>query len=122
MKLATAVVLAVPTFAAIPVYAQTAIPNHGFESAAYSNSGVYEKSVPAQPSEPPRPTPRAADGKPDLSGVWLARNKLPNHGVPSGKLPYTAAGQEAYQHNLSKEVDPQSLCILIGEPRAILDG
>jgi hypothetical protein len=30
---------------------------------------------PAAPAAPPRPTPRAADGHPDLSGVWVAGNR-----------------------------------------------
>ena len=93
---------------------QPAVPKGDAPKAA--SKSPYDQPPPAGP------TPKMPDGKPDLSGVWLAKNDYLNHGVPSGKLPYTAAGQEAYQHNLSKEVNPQSLCILIGEPRAILDG
>src|SRR5918912_221090 len=29
----------------------------------------------AKPAEAPKPTPRAADGHPDLSGVWIAGNR-----------------------------------------------
>src|SRR5262245_19611038 len=27
------------------------------------------------PAAPPKPTPRAADGRPDLSGIWIAGNR-----------------------------------------------
>lgn len=106
-----------------PLYAQTAAPGVNQPStAAYSNAGVYDKSVSAQPSETPRSAPRTPDGKPDLSGVWGSKNEYLDKGLPGGKLPYTPAGQAAYQYNLTKAIDPQSLCILIGEPRAVLDG
>jgi hypothetical protein len=29
----------------------------------------------AKPAEPPKPTPRTADGHADLSGVWIAGNR-----------------------------------------------
>lgn len=65
----------------------------------------------------PRPTPRTPDGKPDFSGVWNGPAKYLNQDFPNG-MPYTPAGLAAYQYNMTKAVDPQSLCILIGEPRA----
>ena len=52
---------------------------------------------------------------------WTGRRYI-NKDVPGGQLPYTAAGQAAYQDNMTKAVDPQSLCVLIGQPRADLDG
>jgi hypothetical protein len=45
-----------------------------------------------------------------------------NRDLPGGLLPYTAAGEAAYQYNMTQAVDPQSLCVLIGQPRADLDG
>jgi hypothetical protein len=117
------VVFVVLFFASVPVYAQTAAPaSTRLVPASYSSTGLDDKAAARQPAESPQPAPRTSDGKPDLSGVWVSKNEYLNHGAPSGQLPYTAAGQEAYQYNLTKEVDPQSLCILIGEPRAILDG
>jgi len=75
-----------------------------------------------EPTSPPRPTPRTADGHPDLSGFWkgsLATSPVGNIGkdLPGFKLPLTAAGEAALQHNLTATVDPESLCIIGGIPR-----
>ena len=78
-------------------------------------------SVTSKPSVAPRPTPRTPDGKPDLSGVWNGPGIYINKDFPEGKLPYTSAGEAAYQYNMTGAVDPQSLCIIIGQPRADLD-
>ena len=86
---------------------------------ADSNAGDNGRSASAKPA--PRPTPRTPDGKPDFSGVWNGPGIYINKDFPGGQLPYTAAGQAAYQYNMTKAVDPQSLCILIGQPRADLD-
>src|SRR5246127_3732948 len=69
-----------------------------------------------------KPTPRMADGHPDLSGYWKGtRDTTPvgNIGkdLPGFKLPLTPAGQAALQHNLTATIDPESLCILGGIPR-----
>src|ERR1700722_1228198 len=69
-----------------------------------------------------RPTPRTADGHPDLSGYWKGiRGTSPvgNIGkdLPGFKLPLTAAGEAALQHNLTVTIDPESLCIIGGIPR-----
>ncbi len=68
------------------------------------------------------PTPRTADGRPDLSGYWKgtrATRPVGNIGkdLPGFKLPLTATGQAALQHNLTKTVDPEALCIIGGIPR-----
>jgi hypothetical protein len=69
-----------------------------------------------------RPTPRTADGHPDLSGFWKGtRDTKPvgNIGkdLPGFKLPLTPAGEAALQHNLTATIDPESLCIIGGIPR-----
>jgi hypothetical protein len=69
-----------------------------------------------------KPTPRTADGHPDLSGFWKGtRNTIPvgNIGkdLPGHKLPLTPAGEAALKHNLTATVDPESLCIIGGIPR-----
>jgi hypothetical protein len=102
-------------------YAQSASPvPNAAAPMADTDSEASNKAAP-KPPKTPRPAPRTADGKPDLSGVWNGPGVYINRGFPDGKLPYTSAGEAAYQYNMTKAVDPQSLCIIIGQPRADLD-
>jgi hypothetical protein len=75
-----------------------------------------------EPSGTPGPTPRGADGHPDLNGFWkgsLATSPVGNIGkdLPGFKLPLTVAGEAALKHNLTETIDPESLCIIGGIPR-----
>lgn len=76
-----------------------------------------------EPTGPARPTPRGPDGKPDLTGYWKSVREPGKPGgnlgkdQPGFKLPFTPAGQAALQHNYTKTVDPEALCILGGIPR-----
>ena len=67
-----------------------------------------------------RPTPRASNGKPDLSGYWrgpLLRNMDKN--VPGGfKAIFTPAGAAAYEHNRTATINPEGLCLFADIPRA----
>src|SRR5512134_2260924 len=92
----------------------------------YSNvvSGQGERSLTVVDvkSATPRPTPRTANGRPDLSGYWKGtRDTRPvgNIGkdLPGWKLPLTPAGEAALQYNLTKTIDPEALCIIGGIPR-----
>jgi hypothetical protein len=69
-----------------------------------------------------KPAPRTADGHPDLSGYWKGlRNTTPVGNIakdlPDHKLPFTAAGEAAWKHNVTATIDPESLCIPGGIPR-----
>jgi hypothetical protein len=75
-----------------------------------------------EPKDPPQPTPRTADGKPDFSGFWKgsrATKPVGNIGkdLPGFKLPLTPAGEAALHHNLTQTIDPEALCIIGGIPR-----
>ena len=69
-----------------------------------------------------RPVPRTGDGHPDLSGYWKGTRDTKPVGniakdLPGLKLPLTPAGEEAWKHNLTATIDPESLCIPGGIPR-----
>jgi hypothetical protein len=71
---------------------------------------------------PKGPTPRMADGHPDLSGYWVPSTKdkpVGNLGkdLPGYKLPFTPAGRAALKYNSEHTIDPESLCIVGGIPR-----
>jgi len=87
------------------------------------DQGEGESLFGREPSGPSRPAPRLADGHPDFTGFWRALREPGKPGGNLGKdqpgfrLPYSAAGEAALKHNLTKTIDPESLCILGGIPR-----
>jgi hypothetical protein len=105
---------------AILTTALSSSPLIGQQTAAPETS---ERSLTApEPTGPAKPTPRTADGHPDLTGFWKGDRKTKPVGnigkdLPGFKLPLTAAGQAALQHNLTQTIDPESLCIIGGIPR-----
>jgi len=79
-------------------------------------------SLTAEDVKSSKPAPRTPDGHPDLTGFWRGtRNTKPvgNIGkdLPGFKLPLTPAGEAALKFNVSKTIDPESLCIIGGIPR-----
>jgi hypothetical protein len=71
---------------------------------------------------PQGPTPRAGDGRPDLTGYWRDDGNANPHGnigkdLPGFKLPFTPAGEAAHKYNVEHTIDPESLCIQGGLPR-----
>jgi hypothetical protein len=74
------------------------------------------------PAGPPKPAPRTADGKPDLSGFWKGPLIFGGMFKSVGGPPFTPAGEEAYKYNLAKSINPEALCLFAGIPRASISG
>ena len=75
-----------------------------------------------RPQGPPKPAPRTADGKPDLSGFWKGPLIFGGMFKSVGGPPFTPAGEEAYKNNLTKSINPEALCLFAGIPRASISG
>ena len=90
--------------------------------AAFAQATPPPAATAARPDWPPAgPTPRTADGKPDLSGNWQPNAIRQNVDlVGSGvEVPLLAAAQAVYQNhqqNMSKD-DPEARCLPPGVPR-----
>lgn len=90
-------------------------------SAADLALSAMATSLPDRP--PVSPTaPRDPFGHADLSGYWKTTPGTRPIGniakdLPGFRLPYTAAGDAAHQHNLTQTIDPEGLCLPSGIPR-----
>jgi hypothetical protein len=72
------------------------------------------------------PVSRAADGKPDLSGLWYIRPFAKYHvnfAADFGKVPLTPSGESIYKRHLEKlgAEDPSTRCLPSGVPRFYAD-
>ena len=127
---AVGAVLAVMLAGGASLGATTACAQNAAAHAAASQSSADVESDPEtrsllfgeEPPGPPGPAPRAADGHPDLSGYWKGSPRTHPVGnigkdLPGFKLPLTPAGRTALEYNLTKTIDPESLCIIGGMPR-----
>ncbi len=121
--------------AAAAVVLLTALPVRSQEGASDTDS-------PRRPSPPVGPllhpksyehpdvdksVPRDPFGHPDLTGWWQPDRRdqpVGNIGkdLPGFELPYTEAGKQAHQHNLTVTPDPEGVCLPSGLPRQSASG
>ena len=71
------------------------------------------------PARPKGPTPRLANGKPDLSGLWNGGGPVGDIAqglMPGEQIVLTAWGEKTMKAHLSKD-DPEANCLPTGVPR-----
>ena len=109
----------------LQIWAQTPNPNAltaPAGSQAYPSAATQSKPGAAKPAWPPSgPTPRTADGKPDLSGAWAPNAIRQNVNlVATGvQVPFQPWAEKVYQQHkdtISRD-DPEARCLPPGVPR-----
>lgn len=116
--LTTAGVLATLPWVCIPAAGQqsSAPAENPYTELSGASAGIHT------PSGPSKPTPRAPDGKPDLSGFWKGPLIIGGMFKDAGGPLFTPAGGAAYKYNLTQSVNPEALCLFAGIPRASISG
>jgi hypothetical protein len=87
------------------------------EGKARANDGGQAKAK--GKARPSGPTPRLANGKPDLSGMWNGGGPIGDIAqglMPGEELVLTAWGEKTMKAHLSKD-DPEANCLPTGVPR-----
>jgi len=90
----------------------------GVASALFALTLALSAQVTPSP-QPDGPAPRGADGRIDLSGIWLDGGPIGNiaDGLPRGEsMPLLPAAKAILDARLSKD-DPQASCLPSGVPR-----
>jgi hypothetical protein len=108
---------AVLTLSATPIFAQGQPEPSGVNPAG---GGVPMRSLEKLKVKSAGPAPRAADGKPDLSGLWGPEpnfmGDISNALKPGEKLPLQPWAVKVSRERLSKD-DPEANCLPAGIPR-----
>jgi len=112
----TRVLIAVPAalFSLVALLAQQ--PPAGADGKGTVNIGLYQKQKPA----PTGPAPKFADGRPDLTGVWVGGGSSDgdiSRGLKPGDSVVPLPWAEALVKTRQSKDDPEANCLPAGVPR-----
>jgi len=98
---------------------QPAPPKDGLPPAVTSPAGAAAGGGRRRPQAPKGPTPRLANGKPDLSGIWNGGGPVGDlaQGLPKGETIPLLPEAEALMKSRNSNDDPEANCLPTGVPR-----